>query len=193
MPHFYGLPLDLCGKRRIRIAAIFTKCNAIRKTCRIFTARGAAVQDGALRRSTRRGRRRSTRRGRRRSTRRGTAVQPSKCGAFGGRKVAHMPPCFQVPLWHVCCILFDSYRRILVDMYRPTHRVIRLAKPALALRKLSLSLPGPSARKTWANTLTEQCQRFSAWSTDRERTVGRGRGGLGGEGEKNNDETDSNS
>ena len=30
--------------------------------------------------------------------RRHTAVRPSKCGAFSGRKVAHMPPCFQVPL-----------------------------------------------------------------------------------------------
>ena len=29
---------------------------------------------------------------------------------FGGRKVAHMPPCFQVPLQRVCCILFDPYR-----------------------------------------------------------------------------------
>ena len=40
-----------------------------------------------------------------RLTRRHTAVQPSKCGTFGGRKAAHMPQCFQVPRRHVCCIL----------------------------------------------------------------------------------------
>ena len=39
-----------------------------------------------------------------------TAARPSKCSAFGVRKVAHMPPCFQVPLRHICCILFDVYR-----------------------------------------------------------------------------------
>ena len=32
-------------------------------------------------------------------TRRRTAARTSKCGAFGVRKAAHMPPCFQVPLW----------------------------------------------------------------------------------------------
>ena len=38
-----------------------------------------------------------------------TRRQSSKCSAFGGRKAAHMLPCFQVPLRHVCCILFDTY------------------------------------------------------------------------------------
>ena len=42
-----------------------------------------------------------------------TAIQPSKCGAFGGRKAAHMPPCFQVLPRHVCCILFYVYRNVL--------------------------------------------------------------------------------
>ena len=30
-----------------------------------------------------------------------------KCDAFDRRKAAHMPPCFQVPRRHVCCIIFD--------------------------------------------------------------------------------------
>ena len=33
---------------------------------------------------------------------------------FGGRKAARMPPCFQVPLRHVCCILLDAYRKEMV-------------------------------------------------------------------------------
>ena len=45
-------------------------------------------------------------------TRRRTAARPSKCGTFDGRKAAHMPPCFQVPLWCTCCILYDAYRRL---------------------------------------------------------------------------------
>ena len=44
--------------------------------------------------------------GLRRFTRRCTAARPSKWDAFGGGKVAHMPPCFQVLLRRVCCILF---------------------------------------------------------------------------------------
>ena len=40
--------------------------------------------------------------------RRCSAVQPSKCSAHGGRKAAHMALCFQVPLRHICCILFDA-------------------------------------------------------------------------------------
>ena len=47
----------------------------------------------------------------RRFTRWHTVARPSKCGGFGGRKAAHMPACFQVPLRRVCCILFDAYRR----------------------------------------------------------------------------------
>ena len=31
------------------------------------------------------------------------------CSTHGGRKAAHMAPCFQVPLQCVCCILFDVY------------------------------------------------------------------------------------
>ena len=50
--------------------------------CRIFTAK--ALQSGK-------------RQGLRCFTRWHTAVQPSKCGTFGGRKAAHMLPCFQVP------------------------------------------------------------------------------------------------
>ena len=55
-----------------------------------------------------------------------------------------------------------------------TNLAIRLAKPALALRKLSLSLPGPSARKTWANTLIHECHRCRAWSTVIVRVTGEG-------------------
>ena len=40
-----------------------------------------------------------------RFTRQCTAAWPSKCSAFGGRKAVRMPPCFQVPLRHICCIL----------------------------------------------------------------------------------------
>ena len=49
---------------------------------------------------------------------------------------------------------------------------MRLANPALALRKLSLSPPGPSARKTWAKTLMQLCHLWRAASTERERVTG---------------------
>ena len=82
------------------IAALFAKCAAIQRTRRIFMAKGAAIRQkvpqskycGALPRWH-------------------TVAWPSKCGGFGGRKAAHMPACFQVPLQRVCCILFDAYRR----------------------------------------------------------------------------------
>ena len=35
-----------------------------------------------------------------------SVARPSKCGAHGGRKAAHMTPRFQVPRWCICCILF---------------------------------------------------------------------------------------
>ena len=57
----------------------------------IFTAKGAAIQ------------------GLRHFIIQRTAVWPSKCGAHGGRKAAHMAPCFQVLLWRVYCIIFDAY------------------------------------------------------------------------------------
>ena len=63
-----------------------------------------------------------------------------------------------------------------------SYLAILLANPALALRKLSLSLPGPSARKTWANTLIQECQRCRAWSTVSVRVTGDGMGGLEGGG-----------
>ena len=53
-----------------------------------------------------------------------------------------------------------------------TDLAIRLANPALALRKLSLSPPGPSARKTWAKTLMQLCHLWRAVSTERERVTG---------------------
>ena len=50
-------------------------------------------------------------------TRRCTAARPSKCGTFAIKmwcfwweKAARMLPCFQMPLCHICCILFDTYR-----------------------------------------------------------------------------------
>ena len=51
-----------------------------------------------------------------RFTRRHTAARPSKCGAHSERKVAHMAPRFQVPLRHVCCILFDAYHIHVYDV-----------------------------------------------------------------------------
>ena len=58
MPHFYGLPLDLCGKR---IAVLFAKCTAIFGNASNFHRKSAAIlgkapqskdcgtlQDGAL-------------------------------------------------------------------------------------------------------------------------------------------------
>ena len=53
-----------------------------------------------------------------------------------------------------------------------TDLAMRLAKPALALRKLSLSPPGPSAKKTWAKTLMQLCHLWRAESTERERVTG---------------------
>ena len=35
---------------------------------------------------------------------------------FGGRKAAHMWPCFQVLLQRVCCILFGTYRKYILQM-----------------------------------------------------------------------------
>ena len=44
------------------------------------------------------------------------------CGELGtcaahavGRKAAHVTPCFQVRVWHICCILFDAYRICILD------------------------------------------------------------------------------
>ena len=76
------------GKR----AMIFARRAAIRRTHHIFTAKGTAILGLWC------------------FTRQRTVVQPSKCGTHGGRKAAHMEPCFQVPLRRVCCILFDAYR-----------------------------------------------------------------------------------
>ena len=77
------------GSADIRIAALFDKCALdFCRTYRIFTAKGTAIRG---------------------FTRRCTAARQSKCGASGGRKAVHMPPCFQVPLRHVCCIRFDAY------------------------------------------------------------------------------------
>ena len=53
-----------------------------------------------------------------------------------------------------------------------TDLAMRLANPALALRKLSLSPPGPSAKKTWAKTLMQLCHLWRAASTERERVTG---------------------
>ena len=74
-----------------KCAVIFAKHAAIRRTHRIFMAKGATIQELRC------------------FTRQRTATRPSKCGAFGWRKAAHMPPCFQVPPRHVCCTLFDVY------------------------------------------------------------------------------------
>ena len=73
------------------IASFFAKCAAIRRTCCIFTAKCASIL--VLRCFTRQC----------------TAARPSKCGTFGGRKVAHMLPCFQGRRG-VGCILFDANR-----------------------------------------------------------------------------------
>ena len=74
------------------IVTLFAKRSAIQRTRRIFTTKVVAIQEL------------------RRFTRRRTAARPSKCGTFGGRKAVHVPPCFQVPLRHVCFILCDAYR-----------------------------------------------------------------------------------
>ena len=74
------------------IAALFAKHAAIQQMRHISTAKGTAIL------------------GLWRFTRRRTAVRPSKCGAHSGRRAAHMPPCFQVLLRHVCFILFDANR-----------------------------------------------------------------------------------
>ena len=71
--------------------------------------------------------------GLRRFTRRHTVVRPSKCGTFGGRKATYMPPCFQVPLWHVCCILFDAYR---ICIQRTT-RVLHVTKYTITMNVCS--------------------------------------------------------
>ena len=39
---------------------------------------------------------------------------PAKYGTLGGIKAARMPPCFQVLLHSICCILFDAYRMYVV-------------------------------------------------------------------------------
>ena len=52
-----------------------------------------ALQDGAVRRFTRR--------------RAWALYKTAQCDAHGGREVAHITPCFQVPLRRVCCILCD--------------------------------------------------------------------------------------
>ena len=66
-------------------------------------------------------------------TRRHTVARPSKCGTFGGRKAACMQPCFQVPLRHVCCILFDAYR---ICMQRTT-RVLHVTKYTITMNVCS--------------------------------------------------------
>ena len=51
VPHIYGLPLDLCGKR---IAALFAKRTAIFANRPCFHGKSAAIQGQGLRRFTRR-------------------------------------------------------------------------------------------------------------------------------------------
>ena len=75
-PHFYGL----CWKcQNTEIRRFLPNVAVIRRTCRIFTAKGAAIwqkakdcgvlQDGALR-----------------CSHQSAVLLPSKCGTFGGRK-----------------------------------------------------------------------------------------------------------
>ena len=59
-----------------------------------------------------------------------------------------------------------------INFTHTKYLAILLAKPALALRKLDLSLPGPSARKMWANTLMAECQRCCISSTDQPIVIG---------------------
>ena len=94
----------------------FVKCAAIWRTCHIFTAKGAAIQRKAPQSSEKcRNLAKGAKiLGLRRFTRRHTAARPSKCSTFGGRNAVHVPPCFQVPPQHVCCILFDVYRILLI-------------------------------------------------------------------------------
>ena len=92
--HTFMVCLWICaGSVGIRIVTLFVE----RGMCHIFTAKGAAIL------------------GFRYFTRWHTAARPSKCGAFGGRKAAHMPPCFQLPLQFDFCIIFDAY-----DIYERT-------------------------------------------------------------------------
>ena len=115
--HFYDLPLDLCEKCRYgcgtfaKHSAIFAKRTTIRQTRFIFIAKSAAIL------------------GLQHFTRRRTAARPSKCGAHGGRNAVHMLPCFQVPLRHVYCILFDAYCMGIIEREAGnTHRVYRDGK-----------------------------------------------------------------
>ena len=137
MRHTFMVFLWICaGSAGIRIVALFPKRAAIRRMCRIFTAKGAAILAlrrfisvslisqafclflillgllglslpvswmllkpialNVISRETDGDRTR-------------TVARPSKCGAFGRRKAAHMVPCFEVLLRRVCCILFDVY------------------------------------------------------------------------------------
>ena len=105
-PHFYGL----CGKcQDTEMWHFLPNAAVIRRTCHIFTAKGAAIwqkakdcgvlQDGALR-----------------CSHQSAVLLPSKCGAFAikvrhfwRQKATRFRPFFQVLPRRVCCILFDTY------------------------------------------------------------------------------------
>ena len=104
-------------------------CRDFCQTRRIFMAKGTAIQ------------------GLRCFTRLCTAAhQPSKCGAFGGRKAAHMPPCFQLPPRSVCCIRFDICR-IYIAIF---------SSPLLLILFSLFLLPSPSSSPSSSSFQTAQ-------------------------------------
>ena len=80
-----------------------------------------------------------------------TAALPSKCGAYSGRKAAHMAPRFHVPPQHVCCIIFDVYRIYIYILYIYIYNIY-IYKYTLAML-LDISLSHSVCARIQCNTL----------------------------------------